>query len=54
MDEDDSFLSRGVEVWEYDIAEGRDRDFIDALRNSEMVIEYVELDNMPGLGSGST
>jgi hypothetical protein len=22
MDEDDSFLSRGVEVWEYDIAEG--------------------------------
>jgi hypothetical protein len=50
MDEDDNFLSRGTEVWEYEIAEGRDRDFINALRNSEMVIEYVELDTIPGLG----
>ena len=50
MDEDDSFLSRGTEVWEYEIADGRDRDFIDALRNSQMVIEYVEVDTLPGLG----
>jgi hypothetical protein len=54
MDEDDNFLNRGTEVWEYEIAEGRDRDFIDALRNSEMVIEYVELDTIPGLGGGSS
>ena len=25
MDEDDDFLSIGTEVWEYDIAEGRDQ-----------------------------
>jgi hypothetical protein len=53
MDEDDSFLSRGTEVWEYEIAAGRDRDFIDALKNSEMVLEYIELDTVPGLGGDS-
>src|SRR5438105_2565804 len=45
MDEDDSFLSIGTEIWEYDIAEGRDQEFIDALKNSQMVIEYEALDN---------
>lgn len=40
MDEDDSFMSVGTEVWEYDIAEGRDREFTDALKNSEMVVDY--------------
>jgi hypothetical protein len=50
MDEDDSFLSRGTEVWEYDIADGRDEEFITALDNSEMVIDYVELDAVPEAG----
>jgi hypothetical protein len=54
MDEDDSFESIATEVWEYDIAEGRDREFIDALKNSKMVIEYEALDDMemiePGKG----
>ena len=48
MDEDDSFLSVGSEVWEYDIADGRDRDFLDALQNSRMVLEYEVLDETPG------
>ena len=47
MDEDDDFLSMGTEVWEYDIAEGRDREFTDALKNSEMVIEYETLEDEP-------
>jgi hypothetical protein len=47
MDEDDSFLSRGTEVWEYDITEGREREFLEALQNSQRVIEYVELDAVP-------
>lgn len=47
MDEDDSFLSMGTEVWEYDIADGRDRDFTDALKNSKMVIEYETLEDEP-------
>lgn len=47
MDEDDSFLSVGSEVWEYDIADGRDREFTDALKNSQMVIEYETLEDEP-------
>ena len=47
MDEDDSFLSKGTEIWEYEIAEGRDQEFIEALENSQMVIDYVELDTVP-------
>ena len=44
MDEDDDFLSVGGEVWEYDIAEGRDKDFVDALVNSQMVLDYEVVD----------
>lgn len=47
MDEDDSFLSVGSEVWEYDIADGRDQEFLDALKNSQMVIEYESLEDEP-------
>lgn len=46
MDEDDDFLSLGSEVWEYEIADGRQDEFIDALKNSEMVMEYLELDEV--------
>jgi hypothetical protein len=46
MDEDDSFVSIGTEVWEYDIAEGRDQEFIDALKNSQMVMEYESMDDV--------
>jgi hypothetical protein len=45
MDEDDAFLAIGTEVWEYDVAEGRDQEFIDALQNSQMVMEYEVLDD---------
>ena len=47
MDEDDSFLSIGTEVWEYDIADGREQEFIDALKNSKMVIDYESLEDEP-------
>lgn len=46
MDEDDSFESIATEVWEYDIADGRDQEFIDALKNSQMVMEYQALDDI--------
>lgn len=45
MDEDDSFLSIGTEVWEYDVAEGREQEFEDALTNSQMVMEFEVLDD---------
>ena len=47
MDEDDSFLSIGTEVWEYDVADGREKEFSDALRNSRMVVEYEEMEEEP-------
>jgi hypothetical protein len=45
MDEDDDFESIGTEVWEYDIAEGREQEFIEAVRNSKMVIDCEPLDD---------
>lgn len=45
MDEDDDFLSLGSEIWEYDIAEGRQQEFEDALTNSQMVMEYEVIDD---------
>ena len=47
LEEDDSFLSVGSETWDYDIADERKQDFIDALKNSQMVMEYEEIDDSP-------
>lgn len=47
LGEDDSFLSIGSETWDYEIADGRDDEFIAALKNSQMVMEYVRLDEEP-------
>lgn len=44
LEEDDSFLSVGSETWDYEVAEGREDDFIAALENSQMVMEYIRLD----------
>ena len=45
IEEDDSFLSVGSETWDYEIAEGREREFLDAVRNSEIAIECIPLDD---------
>lgn len=45
MTGDDGFLSVGTEVWEYDVAGGREREFTDALRNSRMVIDFQTVDD---------
>lgn len=50
LEEDDDFLSLGTEVWEYDVAEGKEQDFKDALRNSEMVIEYEPIESGDEIG----
>lgn len=44
--EDDDFLSIATEVWEYDVADGRDDDFIASLQKSQMVIEYEPMDDV--------
>lgn len=50
IEEDDDFLSYGSEIWEYDVAEGRDADFIAALQNSQVVMEYEALESPDELG----
>lgn len=47
LEEDDSFLSVGSETWDYSVRDGREDDFIAALENSQMVMEYVRLDSEP-------
>ena len=52
MEEDDDFESIATEVWEYEVAEGRDQDFIDALRNSRMVMEFDKIDDLDMIEPG--
>lgn len=44
LEEDDDFLSVGSEVWDYDISGGREKEFLEAVRNSQMAIECIPLD----------
>jgi hypothetical protein len=46
LDEDDNFESIGTETWEYEIADGREQEFIEALENSRMVLQYEAIDDM--------
>jgi hypothetical protein len=41
--EDDSFLSVGSATWEYEIADDRQDEFIDAIKNSGMAMEWQRL-----------
>lgn len=44
LGEDDDFLSVGSETWDYDIAKGREDEFLAAVQNSQMGIECEPLD----------
>jgi hypothetical protein len=44
MDEDDSFLSLGIEAWEFEVTPGREEEFLHAIRNSERALAYQEID----------
>ena len=37
---DNGFLNLGTETWVYDIAEGREKEFTDALVESKVVLDY--------------
>ena len=50
LDEDDAFLAMAAaEVWEYQVEDGREGEFEDAIRNSQVVMEFEVIDdvNMP-------
>ena len=46
LDEDDGFLGRAAEIWEFEIADDRQEEFIAALENSETVMEYQVIDDL--------
>lgn len=50
IEEDDGFLSLGSEIWEYDVAEGKDEDFKNAVANSGIVMEVEPLESSDELG----
>ncbi len=50
LEEDDDFLSLGSEIWEYDVAEGKDEDFKNAILNSGVVMEFEPLESPGELG----
>lgn len=43
IEEDDDFLSLGTEAWEFEIAPGREQEFLNILRDSGVALEYEEL-----------
>jgi hypothetical protein len=49
MEEDDDFLSLGTEVWEYDVAPGREQEFKDAVLNSGMAMEMDRVEEVEDL-----
>jgi hypothetical protein len=53
MEEDDDFLSLGSEVWEYDVADGRDQEFKDAVLNSQMAMELERLEDIEDMPAAS-
>ncbi len=54
MDEDDDFLSFGTEIWDFDIAPGREQEFKFELANSEVVMEFEETENAAESAAGGT
>ncbi len=49
LEEDDSFLSIGSETWDYEVADGREDEFIAAVKNSQMVFECVPINDGPSV-----
>jgi hypothetical protein len=43
LSEDEGFLGLGSETWVFDVAEGREREFTDALVASRVVLDFEEV-----------
>ncbi|MFL6448835.1 MAG: hypothetical protein ACJ746_14280 [Bryobacteraceae bacterium] len=41
VEEDEELSGLGTEIWEYEVAEGRDQEFKDALLNSGSIVEFT-------------
>jgi hypothetical protein len=49
MEEDDNFLAFGTSTWIYDIADGKDDEFLNALAETERVLFVERLEQTPEL-----
>lgn len=43
LTEDEEFLSLGTQTWDYEVAEGKDQQFKDALLNSGSMVEFTPM-----------
>jgi hypothetical protein len=50
LEEDDSFLSISSEIWEYDLADGKEEEFTNALHACGKVLEFDVLESADELG----
>lgn len=48
LEEDDSFLSVGSETWDYEIVDGKETEFLDAVKTSEVTLECFRIDDRTG------
>jgi hypothetical protein len=46
LEEQDDFLSIGSETWDYDVAPGREEEFLTAVLNSKMAMECMALEEV--------
>ncbi len=54
MDEDDDFFAFGTEIWDFDIAPGREQEFKFEAANSEIVMELEETESAAESAAGGT
>ncbi len=43
LTEEQEFLELGTQTWEYEVAEGKDQEFKDALLNSGSILEFTPI-----------
>jgi len=43
LTEDEEFLSLGTQTWDYEVAEGKDQQFKDALLNSGSMVDFTPI-----------
>jgi hypothetical protein len=44
--DDEERVNLGTEVWEYDVADGKDQEFKDALLNSGSILEFSPIESV--------
>jgi len=45
LEDDEEYSRLGTEIWEFEVAEGKDQEFKDALLNSGSILEFAPIAN---------